>query len=1337
MGLSHNLLGLDSFSRLWCKYKVILFKKNLVPIFYLIALVLAPLAVFGQESNANFTLYNREHGLSNTAIFSIAQDSRGLLWFATVEGLNKFDGYNFVVYKNDRNNPRSLSFNYVEKVFVDREGRLWAGTTEGGLNRYHPESDDFTVYKYNERDPYSISSNNLRTIYQDRLGTLWIGTEKGLNRLDTRTNRFTRYLHNANEAGSISNNDIKAIAEDRDGNLWIGTKDGLNRYDRERDRFIVFQPDEQQPNPISGRHIISIAGDRFGELWIGTYDGGTNRYNPATNSFKVYRHDPKQPGAISGDRVFVILEDSTGRLWLGNNTAGLNRYNREQDRFISYRHDKFRAGSLSFNTVWSIYEDRSGMLWVGTHGGLNKLELRSEQIVNYTHDPRFPNSLSNSIVYRMFKDSSGTLWVGTGDGKINRFDAKTNSFITYRTDDRAQSDSQNNAVYMLYETRDGTLWFSGTEGKIGSYDRKRDRFVLNTELSRQIGKVTISSMIEDRAGRYWFGTGNGVYIYNRDTDQLTNYKHDGRIPGSLSSNKINHVYEDRDGNIWVATRDGLNRFDADKRSFKIYRNIVDDANSLGSNNVMHIYQDSSGRLWIGTYSGGLNLYNAERDTFKSYRDSEGLASNCVMGILEDNSGNLWLGTEEGITKFDPRFEKASNYTAINGFTGNGVNQLSFFKSSNGELFFGGTSGFSRFFPEQIKNNTYVPPVVITAFKVFNEPLARATAVLCGDAAHQQNDIIELSYEENFFSFEFSALDYTNTRKNQYAYRLEGLEDSWQKSGNRRYARYTNLPPGDYVFRVIGSNSEGIWNEQGAAMRLRIIAPPWRQWWAYGIYLSFLCGLGLVSFNFRNHRRCEQQRMADVQLRASAAELANHAKSTFLANMSHELRTPLNAILGFAQIIIRNNQLCERDREHLKTIISSGQHLLALIGDVLSISKIEAGKVVLTRHSFNLHNLLHELATIFRVSATAKALAFHSEIDEQLPVQVFGDEIKLRQVLINLLGNAVKFTASGAITLRAQWQEERVLFQVEDSGYGISDEELANLFQPFLQTQSGQQNRDGAGLGLSISRDFVRLMGGDITVISRLGKGSLFSFQIDLPAVTQTLAQVQESPVLGLLPGQPSYRILVVDDSRENRTVLTHLLTEVGFEVAEAENGKEAVEKWRDWQPHLIFMDMRMKVMDGYAATARIREETATSGELNKRPVIIALTASALEEDRACIYDAGCEDIIIKPFLESLIFNKLSQYLGVRYQYADQPTTEGRNNLVELKPHEALGAKLQALPGDLRAQLHRALLLGRTASAIEVIDNIAKLDDPVAEQLRARVKAYRFDEIILLLEKVQN
>ena len=835
----------------------------------------------------------------------------------------------------------------------------------------------------------------------------------------------------------------------------------------------------------------------------------------------------------------------------------------------------------------------------------------------------------------------------------------------------------------------------------------------------------------------------GVNKFDDEKDTFVRYKGNSQDEVSLSNGFVYTIYQDRSGNLWMGTHNGLNKFLPETEQFSRYLADPDDPNSLSHSRIFSILEAKAGTLWVGTF-GGLNKFEPEQGKWQHYGQKDGLPNDAIQCILEDDQENLWLATYKGLVKFNTKEESFKVYDKRDGrqsdeFSSNCV------KSPRGEFCLGGINGFNAFYPEKIKDNPHIPPVMITDFQLFNQAVPIGPESVLQKHISQSEEIT-LAYDQTFFSFEFAALNYTLSDKNQYAYMMEGFDEDWYYvDSQRRFATYTNLEPREYTFRVKGSNNDGVWNEEGASIKITI-TPPWWETTAFrGLMVALIIGLAFGAFRWRvrtiekRNRELEAQvaqRTRELAVAKEKAELANQAKSTFLANMSHELRTPFNAILGFAQIMMRSPTLPKEHVENLGIISRSGEHLLTLINNVLDLSKIEAGKTTLNAQNFDLYLLLDDLEDMFQLKADDKRLPLRLECTSDLPRYVRTDSVKLRQVLINLLNNAIKFTDKGGVSVRVTAEEPQdnatvLSFEVEDTGVGIAPQELDKLFEAFVQTKTGQKTQEGTGLGLSISRQFVRLMGGEMSVESEVGRGTTFKFDIQVTIVegSDTEEARPTRRVIALAPNQPRYRILIVDDKWTNRHLLINLLKPLEFELQEASNGQEAIARWRTWQPDLIWMDMRMPVMDGYQATRHIKKSSKGAS-----CPIIALTASIYEEEQAAVLEAGCDDFLRKPFRSEQIFELMSKHLGVRYLYQDDPQW---SEPAEVSPHPPLTpAALSTLPLAWRQRFHQATIDLNLRLMLTEIAQIRQQNEPLADALTELVNHFKFEKIASLLQEAE-
>ncbi len=806
------------------------------------------------QDKIRFEQISSEQGLSQNTVFTICQDKKGFLWLGTEEGLNRYDGYDIKVYKHKTDDFHSLIDNKVSVVYEDPAGELWIGT-QGGLDRFNHKTEKFihlnsnkirSIYedksgvlwigtsgaglirldrarkkfKYYINTPgqrSGLNSNSVRAIYEDKSGVLWIGTEKnGLNKFDRDNETFSHYIHDPNDPQSLSHNSVKAIYEDSRGILWIGTEDGLNQMDRQKGVFKHYKKDSVDPWSISHNYILSIFEDTTDVLWVGTYGGGLNRFDRLKKIFLCDQYRADIPGSLSDNNIYAIYRDRGGILWLGTN-RGLNKYDRKKEKFPCWNAERGRSTIVSNNCVWSIYKDGSGITWFGTDSGLAQLDMASEKMRLWSHNPNNSNSLSHNKVLTIYEDHAGIMWIGTEGGGLNRFDRQKEMFSCFKNDPADDYSLSQGDVYAICEDRFGTLWI-GTEKGLNRLDREEDRF--------------------------------------------THWENDPRNPHSLSHDLVSCIFEDRSGELWIGTRSGLNRFNRANGSFKSWKYAPEIPSSLGDNQINYIYEDKAGTLWIGT-AMGLNKFDRGKNIFTHYTTKDGLPNDKINGILEDETGCLWLSTNSGISRFNPEERQFRNYDIHDGLQSNEFNGNSCYRAPDGEMYFGGVNGFNYFDPKKIKNNRHQPHIVITDFQLFNESVnidaGRKTPL--GKSILETEEII-LSHEDYFFAFKFAALDFSTPMKNKYEYLMEGFDKTWiKKNADNRYASYTNLEPGYYTFRVRGSNNDGIWNLEGAGIKITINPPYWRTLWFRGA-LGLFSLLSIFGFFQYRTRRLRQKLAAE-------------------------------------------------------------------------------------------------------------------------------------------------------------------------------------------------------------------------------------------------------------------------------------------------------------------------------------------------------------------------------------------------------------------------------------------------------------------------------------------
>ncbi|WP_336517503.1 two-component regulator propeller domain-containing protein [Pollutibacter soli] len=1300
----------------------------LLPRFIIFVFLALPTLLFSQQKDYQFSRLDVQAGLSNNQINCIYKDAIGFMWFGTLSGLNRYDGYNIRNFKHDEADTSTLSDDYINKVFGGPGNRIWI-KTQSGYNVYDPLTDRISRHPEKWLQSAGLPMEGLVTILQSKKIFYFVYANKGIYAYEE--GRITPVMSGYGNTGTESA--ITGAALDSKHYIWIVRYDGMiEKYDGEQQKNLlrssIFQKqhlqvqfgfemfidkeDElwfYQRNTLSGlfrfnpgrnqmQHysreegeptlahnaINGITQDDNGLIWIATDHGGVNILDKFRQTITRLVHAENDNKSVADNVLNTAYKDDQGIIWLGTNKRGISYYDENRNIFPLFHRSGPGNTSLPFDDVNAFAEDRKGNLWIGTNGGgLIYYDRAKNEYTQYQHNPKNDNSLVNDVVVALFIDHQEKLWIGTYLGGLDCYDGKT--FTHYRHNDADPASIADDRAFCIFEDSNLNLWIGTNNNGLDRFDREKKIFYhYNPTVPQTLHSQNVTSLMEDSRGNLWIGTSWGIDVLDKSTSRFIHY-FDGN--SKLSYYNVNGITEDHAGNIWIAT----NR--------------------------------------------GLNVMPKGKNDFISFFVKDGLPDNTVLDIVEDENHNLWISTKGGLARAEviqPEGEniriRCVNYNENDGLQGREFNRFAAFKTRNGELIFGGANGFNLFRPENIRDKILQPPVVLTKFSLFNKE------VRVGDEINKHpilnNSIfatkeIRLRHYENDISFEFAALDFTNTAKTSYAYMLEGFKNDWiYVNGNARSATYTNLDPGTYIFHAKASNTDGTWNDKEIRLEITILPPFWKTPLAYLLYflltasLLYFARYWIIRREKNRHllaaERKESQRMHELDL----------MKIKFFTNVSHEFRTPISLILIPIQKLIAQTQQVEL-KNQFTLIQRNAKRLLNMVNQLLDFRKMEVNELKLHLTEADIVQFIHEVSFSFTDLADKKNIQFNyfSHIDQ---LNMSFDQDKIERILFNLLSNAFKFTPEdGTVSVElnqlekenSQWLE----IQVEDSGIGIEPEKQHRIFDRFFQISAPEHIlNQGSGIGLSITREFVEMHGGSIQVKSELHEGSCFTVLLPVKPIEEEPAALPKQPEEShslqtynhALAGSEvrtemgrhvlnfkKPTILLVEDNDDFMFYLKDNLKE-HFNIIEAGNGRDAWKKTLSAHPDLIVSDISMPVMNGIELCKKVKTDSRT-----RHISVILLTALAGEQQQLLALETGPNDYITKPFnfeiLLSKIRNLLDYQLAVKETYQKQLSVSPSDVETALPEGEFMKNLLEIIEENMSNEefsvefLRKKLLLSRT------------------------------------------
>lgn len=1251
---------------------------------------------FAQSGSINFTNYTTDNGISNGLVTCVTQDRQGFMWFGTGDGLDRFDGYEFKVFHHDPFDTSSLTGNSITSLFTDSRGQLWVGTLNGGLNLFDERHERFLHIIINNNNPGKTSDDYIKTICEDKEGDLWLAApEDGLFEFIFNKNKekglylpekIIHYASQTRNNNGLKDSLINAIFIDKDDHLWVSENGGtlqvadlkMSDLRFSTPLFTVLQPHvylkgseasynnrqiKELGKGLNSFFIQSFYEDTHHHLWMGSI---SNLFLLTGRSDTLMSYIiPVLPGTQEGG-IYSILKASTNNnlnntLWLGTWNEGLGIFNPEKLTLQFIQNQPDNNKSLLSGVIWDILEDKSGCIWVSSNGyGVSKYDPHSALFSTppYFSSERFDKTGPPSIV--TFYENKNYLLFGSFNGvfSINKITGIIKKIkLPFLINTMSAADS-------------GKIWMAGMMGLL-SFDPHTEKVIWYPHIMR-IGELKDQRIIKiynDHQGGLWLLAVHSFVHFNTKTKTFEDHYFSRETLNANYYPLHGDIYKDNEGNFWLGTEIGLVYFNTKENTFQYYVNNPKDTSSLSFNVVESIVPDPrqpDKYLWIGTAGGGLNKFNFQTKRFVHFTIKDGLPNNTINGILSDDNGNLWISTNNGLSKFNPADNSFHNYDIYDGLTTNEFNPGADYKNENGKFLFGNTKGFNSFYPDSIQSSPYIPPIAFTDFRLFNQPVPIQSKNSPLKQSLSETHDITLPHNENMISFKVAALDYSESNKNQYAYRLTGLSKRWINLGNNRQITLGNLVPGHYTLQVKVSNSDGVWNKKGISMAIHILPPWWKTWWAYLCYFVLLI---LLVFQVRKrelNRLTLQNNLALESMEASKLKEVDKLKSRFFANISHEFRTPLTLLLGPLNDFSKDHNI-KSLTQFVPEMQRNAKRLLQLINQLLDLSKLDASHYTVNTSREDIIPFVKQIVHSFSSMAHRKNIEIETSVDPRLREQLKNEVIHfyfdgdiVEKILTNLLSNAFKFTpAEGNIIVSLNLSEKEkdyLELKVEDTGAGIPFGKLPFIFDRFYQADdSNIRQYEGSGIGLALVKELTELHHGKITAESKTSKGTVitcflpFDKKVITGSITTTSSAPHEIPLLETeetnneneISQEGTPIVLVVEDQPDMRKYIRDKLTD-NYKIIEARDGKEGLEKAFREIPELIVSDVMMPEMDGFELCKTLKTDDRTC-----HIPIILLTARAEDHDKMTGLETGADAYLVKPFNAQELLVRVSKLIEVR------------------------------------------------------------------------------------------